>query len=172
MAAGDDEDDGGQRQLTILQNERFDVAGKMVDGDQRKAGGGGGGLGERHADEQRSDEPRPLRDRDRAEVGPRRSGLGERALDHSADVADVLPGRELRHDTAPLAMNRHLRGDDVGADRPWLRGVAGLFDNGGRRFVAGSFDTENTHGVRSAEAFALQSVDVRSAEAFASKVST
>ena len=59
--------------------------------------------------------------------------LVERALDDAADVANVLARGELRHDAAPLAVNRHLRGDDVRADRPRPRAIAGLLDDGGGR---------------------------------------
>ena len=37
VAAGDDEHDRRQRQLAVLQDERFDVAGEMMDGDERQA---------------------------------------------------------------------------------------------------------------------------------------
>ena len=75
-------------------------------------------LRERHADQQRADEPRPLRHRDRPEVRSATPRLLERALDDAADVAQVLARRQLRHDAAPLPMDRGLRGDDVRAHRP------------------------------------------------------
>ena len=88
-----------------------------------------------------------MRDGDRAKIRPLRTGFVERAIDDAADIANVLAGRELRHDTAPLAMDRHLRRDDIRPDRPRLRRIAGLFDHGGRRFIAGRFDTEDSHGL-------------------------
>jgi hypothetical protein len=72
-----------------------------------------------------------LSDRDRPKVAPGGVSLCERAIHDAADIADVLTGRELRHDTAPLAMDRHLRGDDVRTNRPGLRGVAGFLDDRG-----------------------------------------
>src|SRR5262245_10597778 len=57
----------------------------------------------------------------------------------------MLPRRKLGHDAAPLAVNRHLRGDYVRPDRPRLVGVPGLFDNGRRCLVAGRFDAEYEH---------------------------
>jgi len=121
------------------------MAGKMVNGNERQVGRGRGGLRERDADEQRADEPRPLRHRDRAEVRPARVRLVERALDDAADVADVLSGRELGDDPAPLTVDRHLRRDLVRPNRPGLRGIAGFFDDGRRRFVAGGFYAEDSH---------------------------
>src|ERR1051326_1414876 len=76
-------------------------------------------------------------------------GVVERALDDSADVADMLTRCQLRHDAAPLPMNRPLRRDDVRSDGPGPRRVAGLLDDGRRRFVAGGFDAEDSHICRS-----------------------
>ena len=44
--------------------------------------------------------------------------FSQRALDDAADIADVLTGGELWHDTAPLAVDVDLRGHDVRADQP------------------------------------------------------
>ena len=84
-------------------------------------------LRERHADEQRPDEPGPLRDRHARRC--RRASTPacvERLFDDAADVAHVLARRELGDDTAPLAMDRRLRRDDVRARAPRPRRVAGL----------------------------------------------
>ena len=40
MAARHDEHDGRQRQLAVLEDERLDVAGEMMHGDERQASGG------------------------------------------------------------------------------------------------------------------------------------
>jgi len=146
VPAGHDEHDGRQRHLAVLQDERFDVAGEMMHGDERQSGCRGSSLGEGDADQQGADESRTLRHRDGPEIGPPRLPLPEGAFDDPADVANVLARRELRHDAAPLAMDRHLRGDHVRADGPRLVRVAGLFDHGGRGFVAGGFNAENLHG--------------------------
>ena len=145
VAAGDDQHDRGQRQLAVLQDERLDVAGEMMHGDERPSGGRGGGLGERHADQQRSDQAGALRHRNRAEIAPGRFRLAQRAIDDAADVADVLSRRELGHDTAPLLMDRHLRGDDVGPDRPGPGRIAGFVDDRSGRLVARGFDTQDQH---------------------------
>ena len=113
MPAGDDEHHGRQRQLAVLQHQRFDVAGEVVHGDQRQAGGRRRGLRERHADQQRADEARPLGDRDSAELGPGRARVVERAIDDAADVAEMLSRGQFRHHAAPVAVNGRLRGDDT-----------------------------------------------------------
>ena len=123
------------------------MAGQMMHADERESGGGGRGFRERHADQQRTDEAGTLRDGDRAEIVPGGPCVGQRAIDDAADVADVLARGELRHDAAPLAVDGHLRGDHVRANRPRLRRVAGLFDDRGRCFVAGGFDAEDLHAV-------------------------
>ena len=72
-------------------------------------------------------------------------GVGERRFEHAADVADVLPRRELGDDAPPLPVNRGLRGDDARTDLPGAGGVAGLRHHGGGRFVAGRLDREQHH---------------------------
>src|SRR5262249_59114187 len=69
----------------------------------------------------------------------------ERPLNDAADVANVLAGRELGYDAAPLTMDGDLRGNDVRTHRPGLRQVARFFDHGGGRFVAGGFDSQDSH---------------------------
>jgi hypothetical protein len=41
MAPGHDEDDRRERQFTVFEDERFDVPGDMVDGDERHTAGPG-----------------------------------------------------------------------------------------------------------------------------------
>src|SRR5206468_3980945 len=96
-------------------------------------------------DEKRPDEAWTLRHRHGAQVRPGGPGLVEATFDDAADVADALTRRQLGHAAALLAMNRHLRRDDVGSQRPRLRHVAGLFDDGGGSLVAGGFDSEDEH---------------------------
>jgi hypothetical protein len=121
------------------------VTREVMDRHQRKAGRRRRRLGERHADQKRSDETGTLRHRHGAQVGPGRLRLVEAALDDATDVANMLARGQLGHDPAPFAMNRHLRGDDVGSRRPRLRRVAGLFDDGGGSLVAGRFDSKDQH---------------------------
>ena len=127
----------------VVQEERLDVTGEVVHGHERHAERQRDRLGRGDADEQRADEPGALRDRHGAEVAPRRARFVERALEHAADVANVLTRRELRHDAAPLAMDRDLRRDHARADRPRLRRIAGLLDDGGRRLVTRALDAED-----------------------------
>ena len=98
----------------------------------------------------RADQAGPLRDRDRTEIAPADAGIAEGALEHAADVAQVLARGELGDDAAPLTVQRDLRGDDVGADAPRLVGRAGLLDDRRRRLVARALDAEDQHGSRSA----------------------
>jgi len=145
VPARDDQHDRRQRELAVLQHQRFDMTGQMVDGHERQSRRSGSRLGERDADQQRPDQPGPLGHGDRTEVTPRGAGLAHRTLDDAADVADVLARREFGHDAAPLPMDRHLRRDDVGANGPRFRGVAGFFDHSGRGFVAGCLDAKDQH---------------------------
>ena len=112
-----DEHDGRRRDLAVLEPERFDVPGQMIDGNQRLPRRPRRALRERHAHEQRPDEPGPFGDRDRVEIRPPRRRIGERALDDAADVAHVLPRRDLGNDATPLAMDLDLRRDDARAHR-------------------------------------------------------
>ena len=71
------------------------------------------------------------------------AAVGQRALDDAADVAHVLARRQLRHDAAPLAVNLHLRRDDV---RSIAHGCAASAVSSTRRrggLVAGGFDAED-----------------------------
>src|SRR5204862_6418739 len=113
---------------------------------ERQARGRGRRLRERHAHEQRPDKAGTLRDRDGAEIAPSRGRLVERAVDNAADVADVLPRRQLGNDAAPFAMDLRLRRDNVRADGPGPRRVAGFLDDSRRCLVAGGLDAENPHG--------------------------
>jgi hypothetical protein len=92
----------------MLQEQRFNVSGEMVDGDERTIERQRQRLGERHTDQERPDQSRALRHRDRIELGQIGLGRIERCANDAANVADVLARRELRHDTAPLAMDGHL----------------------------------------------------------------
>ena len=105
--------------LAVLEPERFDVAGQVIDRHQRLAGR------PRRAPSRttrRRAATRPGRGpgspRRRRASGHADARVGERALDDPADVADVLARGQLRHDAAPLAMNLDLRGDDARARSP------------------------------------------------------
>ena len=68
VPARDDEHDGRQRQRAVVEEQRLDVAGEVVHRHQRHAARDRQRLRERHADEQRSDQARPLRDGNRVDV--------------------------------------------------------------------------------------------------------
>src|SRR5882724_7679583 len=104
-----------------------------------------GGLREGHPDEQRTDEPRALSDRNCVEIAPPSIGVSKRLLDDATNVPDVLTRGELRDYASPLAVNGHLRRDDVRPYRPGPQSIVNLLNDGGRCFVAGGFDAENTH---------------------------
>ena len=155
MSARDHEHHRGHRQFAVMQRHRLDMPREMVDADQRQPGSGRRGFRKGHTDQERPDQSGPLGHGYRTESGPRGVRIGQRRLDHAADVAHVLARRQFRHDPAPLAVNGHLRGDDVRTNHPRLRGVAGLFDHSGGRFVAGRFYSKYLHG---AKALASESV--------------
>src|SRR5439155_17230261 len=90
-------------------------------------------------------EPRPLRNSDGAEIPPRTLPFVERPLDDAADVSDVLTRCQLGDDAAPLAVNRHLRGNHVGPDGPRPRHVGRFLHDSGGGLVTGGFDPENSH---------------------------
>ena len=137
-----DEYRGGHRQLTVGEDERLDVPGQMMNGYDGKTTCPAKCLGKGHADEQRSDKSRTLRDRDGAHIGQRDRRVRERGLDNTADVANVLPGRELGNYAAPCTVDRGLRGDDIGRNAPWPARITCLSDDRGSRLVAGGFDCQ------------------------------
>ena len=128
------------------------MPGQVLHRDQRQVERYGQRLGEGDAHQQRADEAGSLRHRDGVDVGPVRAGIPERAFHHAADVAHVLPGRELGHHAAPFAVDFRLRGDHVGPHCPGPRRVAGIRHHRGGRLVARCLDGENIHRVDSIQA--------------------
>jgi hypothetical protein len=145
VAARDDQHDGRQRQLAILEEQRFDVTGQMMHGHQRHPFRRRQRLRKRQSHEQRPHQSRSLRHGDGVHVVERHAALLERAFDDAADVADVLTRGELRHDAAPLAMNLGLGGDDVGSHSPGMFGRALVVDERGGRLVTRCLDAEEQH---------------------------
>src|SRR5262245_19016294 len=88
----------------------------MVDADDRFAGRISHALGIVDADQQRADQPRPLRDRDAVELTDSDSGPGERRLDHSPDLFQVLARGQFRNHSAVTGMDGDLRSNDVGTN--------------------------------------------------------
>src|SRR5690606_19628286 len=91
VAARDDEDHCRCRNLAVLQPERFDVTGEMIDRDEGLGRRPRCRLRERDADEQRTDESRPLGHGNCVELVPGGRGHVECALDRAADIAEMLP---------------------------------------------------------------------------------
>ncbi len=145
VPARDDENGGRHRQFAVGERQRFDVAGQVMHGDDRDAARPCHRLGERDPDKQRSHQARSLRDGHRAEVVHRRAAGVEGGFDHAADVADVLPRRQLRHHAAPLAVNRNLGGHDIRPERPRTRRLPRFGQEGGRGLVARCLDGEQVH---------------------------
>ena len=129
----------------MRERQRFDVPGQMVDGDDRDVPRPRIRLRERDAHEERTDEARPLRHGYGIDVVALCARLRERGFDDAADVAHVLPRRQLGDDAAPLAMDVVLRGDDRGPDDPGPRGVAGFGDDRRGRLVARGLNREQVH---------------------------
>jgi hypothetical protein len=130
----------GLGHLTVFEHEGLDMAGQMVHGDERDAGCPRKRLGEGKTHEQGADQPGALGHGQCVDLD---ACLGERALDHAADVADVLSGGELGHHPSPLPVQIHLRSHDVRQHPP--RPVAGarLLDDGRSRLVAGGLDAQD-----------------------------
>ena len=84
------------------------MSGEVVDRHERHVQRGRQRLGKRDADQQRADQTRPLRHGDRIEIRPRDSRVLKRAVDHAADVPNVLPRGQFGHNAAPLAMDLDL----------------------------------------------------------------
>ena len=72
----------------------------VVDADQRLARGPGQGLGGRDADEQRPDQPRPVRDRDGVDLLEFDPSRPQRLGDDRGDRFEAGPAGDLRHDPA------------------------------------------------------------------------
>jgi hypothetical protein len=133
----------------VREHERLDVPREVVHGNHGNAARPRERFRERNANEQGTDESRALGHSDGAEIVHRRICFGQSCFDDAADVADVLPRRELGHDAAPLTVDSGLRSDDVRADRPGTKRLAGLREDGGGGLVARRFDGEQIQAAAS-----------------------
>ena len=95
-------------------------------------------LCELDPDEERSHEPRSQGDRDRVDLVDVQPCGVERLLHHAWKERDVCPRRQLGHHAAVLDMDI-LRRHDVREDPP-------VFHDRGASVIAGSFDSEDSHG--------------------------
>src|SRR5688572_31772777 len=123
-----------------------------MDADERRRSRPGQRLRERQPDQQRPDQSGPTGHGDGVVTG---AAIRQRALDNAADVANVLSCRELGYHAAPDAMDLNLRGDDARAQTPRTFGVAGLFDQRRRGFIARGFDAEHYHVSKESSRFEL-----------------
>ena len=134
MSARDDEAQKGRLQIGISDVIRGDMPADMVDGNERFVQCQRRRLRKIHADEQRADQPRRIGHRKRVDLTAGDLCLRKRLLRKSVNRLNVLSRRDLRHNTAVNAVQRHLRGDAV---RQHLTPVA---HKGDRRLVAGGFN--------------------------------
>ena len=110
------------------------VALEVVDRDQRQVMDPGQCLGEVDADEQRSGQPRAVRDGDPVHVRPGDTGVGPGLVQDRDDPAQMRPRRDLGDDPARRRMQCDLGGDDIGQD------PAAALDQRDARLVARRLD--------------------------------
>ena len=125
----------GQRAVPKVDEVREDVPLKVVDFDHRDVAGDRKPLGERHAHEQRSDQPRAAREGDGVDPVGGDARLLERRVHDGDDVLLVGPRGQFGDHAAVFDVNR-LRGDDV-------RQQDVVAEHGGRGVVTRGFDAEN-----------------------------
>ena len=119
--------------------QRRDVTEQVIDRYERQPARIRQRLAGREPDEQRPDQPRPLRDRERGDVAERHPGLGERGLDDRNDELEVPPRGDLGHDPAEARMQLVLRRPDARAHLAVAR------HDGGAGVVAGGLEREDHH---------------------------
>ena len=88
----------------------------MIYGDQGQLGCGCHALGRINAHQQRSRQPRPMRDCDGAQVSPHRTRFAHRLVHHRHDGQYVLPRGHLGEDASVGAMYVDLAGRDQRMD--------------------------------------------------------
>ena len=136
MAAADDQREHGEGGLGI-HDGGVDVAFQMIDGDEGKPVGEGESLGVGDADQERADETGTFGDGDGIKIFEISARAFERGADGGHNGAEVFAGGEFRHDAAIGAMRGELGGDGGGEN------LSASGDDGGGRFIAGAFDTED-----------------------------
>ena len=113
MPAADDEANTGENIASCRQSARVDMAGNVIDSDQRHFEGDREHLRGTNADEQCSDEAGRVVNRDAADVVQRNIGLLQRLVDNRQQVSQVSASGDLRHDAVKPGVQLVLRGDDV-----------------------------------------------------------
>src|SRR3970040_1634986 len=117
--------------LPLLKQDGVDVAFEVLDANERLGERPGHGLGVSEADEEGADQARSLRDGDGVHVGVAQAGALEGLAHDRDDFLEVGARGQLGHHTAVLAVQVHLRANDVREDA----GAVG--DNRGGSLVAG-----------------------------------
>jgi hypothetical protein len=110
---------------------------QVIDGHERQVARPGERLSGGNADEQRSDEARPLRNRHALHITEPGVCLVERFPEYRKDQLEVVTGRDLGDDSAVLGVELGLRRDDIREQPPILR------DERRRRLVTRRLNPEN-----------------------------
>ena len=128
-----------ERRLESIRGEveRRDVGPQMVDGDEREAPCPRERLCGRDPDEERPDQPRPLRDTHPVHVPERDPCVVEGGADHGGHELEVPPGGDFRNDTAVALVEVGLRGHDRRQDHAFGG------DERSRRLVARRLEAED-----------------------------
>ena len=120
-----------------LQEQRGDMAVQVVDRSEGKPQRPRERLRRRQPDEQRADQPGPLRDGDPLDPVEPDAGLVERLAQHRRDELEVPPRGDLRDDAAVLRVQLGLGGDDIGEELAVVR------DHSRGCLVAGRLEPED-----------------------------
>jgi hypothetical protein len=139
VAARDDEREGRVLDGRVLEDDRIDVPLDVIDADERLPQRVGHRLRVGEPDEERADEPRPLRHGDAVNLLGPQAGARERLLDDFDDLVQMLARGDLRYHAAEAPVRLDLRGDD-GRDH-----LAPAAHQRGRRLVARTLDPQNQH---------------------------
>src|SRR2546423_271781 len=130
MSSRDNETDERKLEFGLRQESRVEMAFEVMDADDRLLESVGDCLGSRDADDERSDQAGPIRDRDSVDFRQRYPGGSEGFVDNREDKLNMPPGGNFRDHPTPLRVEVGLTCDDVGED------MGPVLDYCGRRFVA------------------------------------
>ena len=116
MAAGGEQRDVGKRHV-MLEVDRQQMGFEMIDADERNPGAKRHAFDQRHADQQRADQPGAVGHREAIDIGQGRAGVFQGAVDDRQDILNMLARRQFRHHAAIGPMHAILRRDHIGEDR-------------------------------------------------------
>ena len=142
MAARYEQRHERQRRGRLFQHRRKQVSLQVMNTDNRQAGSKSEAPGHRGRNHERTNKARPLCIGDAIELLERNPGFPEDLSDHGQQFPDMVPGRELGYDAAEVSVNSELAVDLVRQE------TTSVVEHGDAGFVAGSFDAEDTHGLR------------------------